>query len=145
MNLFYTFIEANYNNINSSNQGFNYTAKLNLIYRLPKNFSLQSSGNYESPKIVPQGTIKEVYFVNCGISKEIYKFITLTASVSDLFNTKGSGINYETGQYLQNTWNRRESRYVKFTMMIRFGKVDAPIFKKRQQPQQQDDSSGGYF
>lgn len=140
MNLFYTSIDASYNNVNNSNQGFNYTTKLNLVYHLPKNFTLQLSGSYESPKIIPQGTAKEIYFSDCGIGKEIHKFITLTASVSDIFNTKGRGLNYVTDQYLQDSWTRRESRYVKFTAMIRFGKVDASMFKKRQQPQQQEDS-----
>ena len=140
MNLFYTSIDASYNNVNNSNQGFNYTTKLNLVYHLPKNFTLQLSGSYESPKIIPQGTAKEIYFADCGIGKEIHKFITLTASVSDIFNTKGRGLNYVTDQYLQDSWTRRKSRYVKFTAMIRFGKVDASMFKKRQQPQQQEDS-----
>ena len=145
MNLFYSFINANYNNVNNSNQGFNYTTKLNLVYRLPMNFAVQLSGSYESPKIIPQGTEEEKYFADCGISKEIRKFITLSASVSDIFNTKGRGTNYVTDQYLQNTWNRRESRYMKFTAMIRFGKTDATLFKKRQPSQQQDDSEGGFF
>jgi outer membrane receptor protein involved in Fe transport len=145
MNLFYTFINAKYNNVNFSNQGFNYTTKLNLVYRLPKNYSLQLSGSYQSPKIIPQGTNKEIYFADCGLSKEIHKFITLTASVSDIFNTKGSGTNYVTDQYLQSQWGRRESRYVKFTAMIRFGKVDASLFKKRPPSQQPSDSDNGYY
>jgi iron complex outermembrane receptor protein len=145
MNLFYIFINANYNNINASNQGFNYTTKLNLTYHLPQNFALQLSGSYESPKVIPQGKTKEMYFADCGISKEIHKFITLTVSVSDIFNTKGRGFNYVTDQYLQDTWGRRESRYIKFTAMIRFGKADASLFRKRPQSQQQDDSEGGFF
>ena len=145
MNLFYTFIDASYNNLNFSNQGFYYTGKLNFIYHLPQNFSLQLSGSYESPKIIPQGTAKEIYFADCGLSKDIKKFITLTLSVSDIFDTKGRGTYYSTDQYIQDTWNRKESRYVKFTAMIRFGKADASLFKKRSQPQQQNDSEGGFF
>ena len=144
MNLFYTFINATYNNVNFSNQGFNYTTKLNLVYHLPKNYSIQLSGSYQSPKIIPQGTNKEIYFADCGLSKEIHKFITLTASVSDIFNTKGSGTNYITDQYLQSAWGRRESRYFKFTAMIRFGKADASLFKKRPQSQQPSDSDNGF-
>jgi hypothetical protein len=146
MNLFYTYINANYNNVSTSNQGFNYTGKLNFAYHLPKNFTLQLSGSYESPKIIPQGTTKELYFADCGISKEFHKFIVITASVSDIFDTKGHGINYVTDQYLEDTWNRRESRYFKLTAMIRFGKVDASLFKKKsQRPQQDDSEEGGYF
>ncbi len=145
MNLFYTSINASYNNTNFNNQGFYYTCKLNLVYRLPKDFSIQLSGNYESPKIIPQGTAKQMYFADCGLSKDIHKFITLTASISDVFDTKGRGAHYVTDQYIQDTWGRREGRYIKFTAMIRFGKVDASLFKKRPQQQKQDDSDNGYF
>jgi hypothetical protein len=144
MNLFYTIIRANYNNTSVSNKGFNYNTKLNLQYRLPKGFALQVSGNYESPKINPQGKSKEFYFADCGLSKELYKFMTLTLSVSDLFDTKGRGMLYITDQYTQDSWNRRESRYVKLTARIRFGKADATLFRKRSN-QQQDDQDGGYF
>ncbi|MCC6690941.1 MAG: TonB-dependent receptor family protein [Bacteroidia bacterium] len=139
MNLFYVFIDATYNSNNFSNKGFNYTTKLNMIYRLPKNFSLQLSGNYQSPKIIPQGKSSEIYFADCGLSKEIKKFITLTFSVSDIFNTKGRGTYINTDQYIQNSWGRRETRYVKFTAMIRFGKADASMFKRKKDHRQQDD------
>jgi iron complex outermembrane receptor protein len=145
MNLFYTVIQANYNNINTSNKGFNYNTKLNLQYRLPKGFALQLSGNYESPKVLPQGKSKEFYFADCGLSKDLYKFLTLTLSVSDIFDTKGRGMLYITDQYTQDSWGRRESRYIKFTARIRFGKADATLFKKRQPNQQQDDQEGGFF
>ena len=136
MNLYYTIIDASYNNTTISNQGFYYNTKLNLIYHLPKNFSVQLSGSYESPKIIPQGKTKEVYYADCGISKEIKKFITLTFSVSDIFDTKGQGSLVTTDQYIQNYWSRRETRYVKFTVMIRFGKADASVFKRKPSSQQ---------
>jgi hypothetical protein len=145
MNLLYTIIQANYNNVNTSNKGFNYTTKLNLQYRLPKGFSVQVSGNYESPKIIPQGKTKEFYFADCGLSKDLYKILNLTLSVSDIFDTKGRGMLFTTDQYVQDSWNRRESRYIKFTARLRFGKADATLFRKRQPHQQQDDQDGGYF
>lgn len=141
MNLFYTIINATYNNATVSNEGFNYTGKLNFAYKLPKGFSLQLSGNYESPRVVPQGAMKEFYFADCGISKELYKFISITATVSDIFDTKGRGIYYATDQYEQDSWNRRESRFFRVVVRFRFGKADATIFRKR--PQQEDE--GGMF
>jgi outer membrane receptor protein involved in Fe transport len=138
MNLFYTVIDASYNNSNFSNKGFYYNSKLRFSYRLPKGFAAQVSGNYESPKIIPQGKEKQVYFVDCGLSKELYKIMTLTFSVSDMFNTKGKGNYLITDQYIQNYWSRRETRYVKFTALINFGKPDTKLFKKRQQTQQNE-------
>lgn len=143
LNLFYSFIDATYKNTTVSNQGFNYTTKLNLVYRLPQNFSIQLSGNYHSPKVIPQGTSKEQYFADCGVSKEIKKFITLTFSVSDIFDTKGQGNLTTTDDYIQDYWSRRETRYVKFTAMIRFGKADVTMFK-RKSGSQQSDSEGEF-
>ncbi len=133
MNLIYTSIDASYNNASISNQGLNYTGKLNMVYHLPKSFNLQLSGNYESPKTIPQGTVKETYGADCGISKDIKKFITFTLSLNDIFDTRGRGTNVLTDQYQQVIWTRREVRFVKLTLMIRFGRADATMFKRKSQ------------
>jgi len=135
MNLFYTVIDATYNNANIGNQGFNYTGKLNLLYRMPKSFSMQLSGNYESRKTIPQGYNKEVYFADFALNKDVHKFITITLSVRDIFNTKGRGSYLTTDEYIQDTWNRRESRFVKLIVSMRFGKADASVFKRKKQQQ----------
>ena len=48
---------------------------------------------------------------------------------------------YLTDDYVQNFSRRRETRYFKVTIMIRFGKVDASIFKRKPpvRPQGGDD------
>ncbi len=143
MNLFYTAIDASYNNTSFSNQGFNYTGKLTLLYHLPWSLNLQLSGNYESPKIIPQGTATQVYFADCGLSKDYKKFLTFTLSLSDIFDTKNKGSHLVTDQYIQDMVARRESRYLKFSVMMRFGKADASIFKRKPAQQQSDD--GGFF
>lgn len=146
VNLFYTSISASYKNVSVSNQGFYYTSKLNLVYRFPKNFSLQLSGSYESAQAIAQGKKREQYFADCGISKEVLKFMTFTVSVSDIFDTKGRGILTTTNEYIQDYWSRRETRYVKFTAMIRFGKSDASPFKRKAQNSRADEGgdSGDY-
>ena len=143
MNLFFTYITATINNVNASNGGFNYNGKLNLSYKLPKSFSLQLSGSYESPRVIPQGRTKEFYFADFGISKELYKFMTITASVSDIFDSKGRGFNFATDQYSQSSWNRRESRFVRLIVRVRFGKADATVFRRR--PQGGEEQEGGFF
>jgi outer membrane cobalamin receptor len=144
MNLFYTVIDASYNTTNFSNQGFNYTGKLNLMYHLPWNLTAQLSGNYESPKIIPQGTTNQIYFADCGLSKDYHKFLTFTLSVSDIFDTKYRGSHLITDQYIQDMVTRRDARYFNFTVMMRFGKADASLFKRKSGPSQ-NDSEGGFF
>lgn len=142
MNLYYTAVSATINNSNLSNQGFYYTAKLNFNYRFPKNLTIQCSGNYESPRIIPQGTTIEKYFIDLGISKEFFSKLTLTLSVSDMFDTKGHGNTIATSSYSQEYWSRRETRYFKINAQFRFGKADATLFKRKGS---QDGFQGGDF
>jgi iron complex outermembrane receptor protein len=144
MNLFYTVIDASYNNTSISNQGFNYTGKLNLMYHLPWSLTAQVSGNYESPKVIPQGTTNAIYFADCGLSKDYHKFLVFTLSLSDIFDTKSRGSHLVTDMYTQDMLMRRETRYLKFTAMLRFGKADASLFKRKSGQQQQTDD-GGFF
>ncbi len=141
-NLFYTVIDASFGNTSISNQGFNYTTKLNFVYHFPKSFNFQVSGNYESPKVIPQGTTNAIYFADCGLSKDYHKFLIFTLSVSDIFNTKTRGTYLATDTYTQETLTRKEVRYVKFTVTLRFGKADASIFKRKPPTQQQSDDGG---
>jgi hypothetical protein len=145
MNLFYTVIDAAYQGQAISNSGFNYTGKINFLYHFPKSINLQLSGNYESPRIIPQGTTSAVYFADAGLSKDIKKFLTFTLSISDMFDTKARGSQLQTLYYVQNSRMRREIRYVKFTFMMRFGKVDASLFKRKKEGAQPQGDDGGYF
>jgi outer membrane receptor protein involved in Fe transport len=142
VNAFYTVIDASYGSTSISNQGYNYTTKLNLLYHLPKSFNLQLSGNYESPKVIPQGTTNAIYFADCGLSKDYHKFLIFTLSVSDIFDTKSRGSRLVTDQYTQDLLTRREVRYAKFTVTLRFGKADASIFKRKPTTQQPADDGG---
>ncbi len=142
VNAFYTIIDASFGTTSVSNQGFNYTTKLNLIYHFPLSINLQVSGNYESPKVIPQGTTDALYFADCGLSKDYHKFLLFTLSLSDIFDTKSRGTHLVTDQYIQDMVARREVRYVKFTMTLRFGKADASLFKRKPAAQQQSDDGG---
>jgi len=144
INAFYTVIDASYGTTSVSNQGFNYTTKLNLVYHFPKSINLQVSGNYESPKVIPQGTNNALYFADCGLSKDYHKFLVFTLSVSDIFDTKSRGSHLATDMYVQDMLMRREVRYAKFTVLLRFGKADASLFKRKAPDKQQSDE-GGFF
>jgi len=54
------------------------------------------------------------------------------------------GTNYNTPDYIQDLARRRETRYVKLTVMYLFGKMDSSIFKKmKQQKKEGGDDQGG--
>jgi outer membrane receptor protein involved in Fe transport len=133
----------------TTNSGYSYTTKLMLTYRLPKNFSLQLNGNYEAPKIIPQGTTRPIYYMDATLSYNYkYKWM-FNLLLSDAFNTKRQGTIYDTPYYYQDMSRRRESRYVRFSVTYLFGKMDVSIFKRAKQQKSGDSSQmegmGGGF
>jgi outer membrane receptor protein involved in Fe transport len=132
----------------TSNSGYSYTSKLMMTYKFPKNFSLQLNGNYEAPKIIPQGTTRPQYYMDATLSYN-YKFKWMfNLLLSDCFNTKRMGSHYDTPYYIQDMSRRRESRYIRFSVTYLFGKMDVSIFKKAKQQKGGDnqmDGMGGGF
>ena len=70
-----------------------------------KNGRLQITANYTSPVVIPQGIIKEVYFIDLGFQQRILKGQgRLALTVTDIFDTQASvttvsGSNFEYTHY----------------------------------------------
>ncbi len=122
----------------TQNSGFNWDAKANISYRLPKDFTLQANGRYESPKIILQGTMIPQYSVDFTVSKSIKKKWNFNLTLNDAFNTRRWGASYDTPYYIQEVSRRRETRFLRFTVSYNFGEQDASLFKKRNQKRQGD-------
>ena len=143
-NIFYTTI--NYLNgvqlINNS--GYSWTGKASIKYNFPKNFTMQVNGNYQAPQIIPQGTTRITEFMDVTVSKNIKQKLTFTLLISDVFNSKRFGNNYNTTDYVQDMSRRRETRYIKLTLTYMFGKMDSGLFKKlKQMKKEGGDDQGG--
>jgi hypothetical protein len=117
----------------TKNSGFNWEAKAAFTYRLPKNFTVQLNGNYESPRVILQGTMIPQYSVNASLNKTIKRKWIFNLSVNDIFNTRRWGAYYDTPFYTQENSRRRETRFLRFSVSYNFGVEDASIFKKRGQ------------
>ncbi len=139
LNVFQTQISTN----DYTNQGWAYNFKENMQYKLPKDFAIQVSGTYESPRIIPQGRIEPMYFMDISLRKDILKFASLTLQGSDIFNTRRMAQHIVTSSFIQDSSRRREIRYVKLTAMIRFGKMDATFFKKAKNMKRDAPEGGG--
>jgi outer membrane receptor protein involved in Fe transport len=125
---------------NFANEGWAYNSKATLNYKLPKDFTVQLSGNYESEKVLAQGRVLPMYFADVAVKKTFFKVASLTFSVSDLFDTRAMRQELNIpNQYIQTSQMRRDVRFFKVSFSMPFGKPDASIFKnrKKQQPQQQ--------
>jgi hypothetical protein len=104
---------------------------------------MQVNGNYQAPQIIPQGTTRVTEFMDVTVSKNIKQKLTFTLLVSDVFNSKKYGTDYNTPEYIQQLSRRRETRYIKLTLMYMFGKMDSSLFKKlKQQKKEGGDDQG---
>lgn len=141
LNGFYTDISANVGNTTIQNSGFSWNTKAIVSYKLPKQFTIQANGNYEAPRIIPQGNTIPQYSTDISLNKEIKKTLSLNLVVNDIFNTKRFGTYYESDVIIQDMSRRRDTRYVRLSITWRFGEMDASIFKKRSQ--KRGDGGGG--
>jgi len=89
MNFYRSIINGAYQDIVLSSDAFIYRLKLNSRWRLKRGYKFQSSFNYRSPSITPQGKNLAIYHWNGGFSKDIFnKNGTLTLTVRDILNSR---------------------------------------------------------
>ncbi|MDR3679083.1 MAG: TonB-dependent receptor [Flavipsychrobacter sp.] len=102
---------------------FSWFGKINTNFKLPGGFSLQLNGNYESPKVQAQGTLKEVYWIDVALRKNLWKNkVTIVANCSDIFNTrKYTTTTNIAGLYNETYYRDRETRVGNLTFTYRFG------------------------
>jgi outer membrane receptor protein involved in Fe transport len=147
INLQYRKVEASVGKLNLGNQGFNWESKLNINYKLAarsaviNNTTFQLSGQYQSPRVIPQGRNKEQYQVDFALRKEFLKknAAAVTFAVNDLFNTNRNGQIYDTDNYYQDSYSRWNVRNVRFTFTYRFGDRDFKLLGNRQRDNSDDD------
>ena len=123
-------------------KGYAYNTKATLSYRFPKQLTLQVNGNYESPRILLLGFSLPIYSMDFSINKMVGTKWVINATLSDAFNTRRMGTNFQTPYYIQELSRRRESRYVRLTLTYIFGKMDASIFKRAKQMKGSDSQQG---
>jgi outer membrane receptor protein involved in Fe transport len=147
--------------INADNSGvsneamWSWFAKFNANFKLPKQFTVQLSGTYQSKTNTPvnnfggggpggppmgggskttaQGYIGENYGVDLAVKKSFLKdnAASVTLSVSDIFSTR---VNYQytsSSLYLQESYRWPDSPMFRLTFGYRFGKMDMSLFKRK--------------
>lgn len=124
------------------NQGLQWSAKVLLNYRLPKDWSVQVNGEYEGPRVQAQGRTLEQYGVDLSVGKDFLRKLSAVLSVNDVFYTRRRGTLLETEHYTQESYRRREMRSVRFTLTWKFGEQNNSLFRRRQ-PQRENNDGGG--
>lgn len=160
INLFTSKIDLNSATIPNQDAIVSWFAKLNNTFKLPKNFTLQVSGEYQSKTILPpggsggggggrggmfggggmfgqsssaQGYSKANYFVDAGLKYEFLKNkqASLSLNVNDIFRTRRQNIISESPDFTQEVFRRRDPQVLRLNFSWRFGKFDANLFKRK--------------
>lgn len=157
INLFQSFIDGSNIEQDLTNSQFSWFAKVNASFRLPLNFTIQLSGDYQSKTSVPQtgggggrgmgmgggffgtppatlqGYVKPVYGVDLSVKKEFLKnkAAALTLSFTDIFRTKEYTTYYDTEYFTQTSTRVRDPQFIRLNFSYKFGKFDASLFKRK--------------
>lgn len=136
-------------------------AKINNSFKLPKNYSIQLSGDYQAKTILPasssggggggrgggmmggggfgqiqpgaQGFIKPNYGVEIAIRKDFLKnnAASLTLQMNDIFRTKLYASHAESSFLIYDTERRRDPQVLRLSFNWRFGKFDVNLLKRK--------------
>jgi outer membrane receptor protein involved in Fe transport len=136
----------------ADNSRFSMFSKINNSFKLPKNYSIQLSGDYQAKTILPpsssgggggrmfggtqvgaQGYIKPNYGVDIAIKKDFLKnnAASLTLQMNDIFRTKLYSTHSESQYFVQDNERRRDPQVLRLNFNYRFGKIDVSLFKKK--------------
>lgn len=125
------------------NNGYSWESKLTLSYKFPWDVTFQANGSYDAPKPLPQGNTLQMYYFDLSLSKSYKQVLTFNLSLNDVLNTKRRGTHYSTPDYVQDLSRRRDSRFLKFSMTLLFGKPDASFFKRKNNNTKQNRGGDG--
>ena len=170
VNLYNSKINGNNLESDLSNQKVSWFGKLNNTFTLPKNYSIQFTGDYTSKTILPpnrsgggggmffgggnlstaNGYTDPVYGFDIAIKKEFLKdkSASLSLSMNDIFRTRvyhtHSISNFsETIYSTQENERRRDPQMLRLNFNWRFGKFDVSLFKRKNLKGEQEGMQNG--
>ncbi len=157
-NVYYSKINGSNVVAGLENQRTSSFSKLNNTFRLPKSWSIQLSGEYQSKSALPvstsnssnsggsgrgfgggppstsQGYIDANYGVDLGIRKE-FKIkknqAVLSFNINDILRSRKYAAHSEGLDFIQDEWRVRDPQVARLTFSYRFGKFDANLFKRK--------------
>ncbi len=138
-------------------QFMSWYGKLNNTFKLPKNFTIQISGEYQSKTILPpggsssrmgggfmmgmgfgqpssaQGYVRPNYFMDAAIKYEFLKnkAASISLNINDIFRTRRSYTHSESPYFVQDVFRRRDPQVLRLNFSWRFGKFDPNLFKRK--------------
>lgn len=148
VNLQYRTVKARVEDLDLSNEGFNYELKLITNYKIETSksaffnkLSFQLLGEYESAEVIPQGKQSPQYSADFAVRKDFLKNdkATITFAINDVFNTNRWGTIYDTESFYQDSYRRRNVRSFRVSFSYKFGDSDFSLTRKRGNDNGNDD------
>lgn len=168
INFYNSLIDASNLQPGLSNQRVSYFGKLNNTFTLPKNYSIQLTGDYTSKTIVPpggggggrmfggpplsvaNGYTDPIYGVDMAIKKTLLKdkSASISISMNDIFRTRISKVYSQsdispTIYTLESNIRIRDPQLVRLNFNWRFGKFDTSLFKRKNEKADQEGLQNG--
>jgi len=157
--------KINTDNINGTSQAamWSWFGKINNNFKLPKNFTIQLSGDYQSKTNLPvnnntgqpgppmmqaqsssQGYIRPFWGVDAAFKKTFLKnnAASITLSISDIFKTRKQDQYSYSEYFVQNYYRLNNPQMIRLNFSYRFGKMDASLFKRQNMKSQGEGMSG---
>jgi outer membrane receptor protein involved in Fe transport len=170
INLYNSFIDGGNLQGGLKNQQVSWFGKLNNTFLLPKNFSIQLTGDYTSKTILPPGRggggggrmfgggnlstangyTEPIYGFDFAIKKDFLKdkAASISLSMNDIFATKISKVHSrsefsKTVYTTQYNERGRDPQVLRLNLSWRFGKADFSLFKRKNMKAEQESMQGG--
>jgi outer membrane receptor protein involved in Fe transport len=150
-------------------QIWSWFGKINNTFKLPKNFTLQLTGDYTSKTVLPpggsassggggggrgfgqtvsgsaQGYSKPSGGVDAALKYEFLKnkAASLTLSVSDIFRSRVYDVYTTSVSFNQEAFRRRDPQFFRLQFNWRFGKFDMSLFKRKNLKGEMESIQGG--
>ncbi|WP_144282788.1 TonB-dependent receptor domain-containing protein [Chryseobacterium echinoideorum] len=114
--------------------GFSTRARLTSSFKVDKTFSFQLQGFYRGPTKTENQTRKDMYALNFGASKTIWKGDgTISFNIQDIFNTRAMRSTTNTAEFIRDSYMQWQPRQFAVSLTYRFKqgeKIEQPKRKK---------------
>lgn len=137
--------ELDVSNINDtlSNAAWNLSTKLMTNFRLPKDYDVQLTGSYSTPRNTPQGKFYGFNSFDITVRKKLWRGkANIAMGVSDIFDKQQFRVKMDDSYFTSYVVRKRETRIFTVNFTYYFGKPQEGGSKK-DKPQQRPEGGEG--
>ena len=120
-------------------QSFNWSTRLNNMFKISQSTQLQINVNYNSPGVSSQGTWKGFFTTDLSVKQDLFeKLLSLTLQVRDLFGSAKHEFSSSGPDFYSYNYFERESPMLMLNARINFNN-----YKAKRENSQMDNQNGG--